>query len=449
MSTASSASPGSAVSSYRDIVAPPSSTAFDARHGGTGVSDNDLTNAIQTVPHHPHHPDQDPTNPKNLIGNNRVTPTWDGSKTTLTAFIYDLKSYFRRDNTMWHFIVSYFIPLSSGKTIIASENQAKILDGEEEPISTYTFESPAPTPPKTATPTRATTRRAPPTSPTPSAPSELDKNKYLVSLPQLASKNMELFNTIVSFITDEYLIDTYFAEFNGDGRALLQKLQADQLTNLRPDQIMKLVDDLEATSIAGIATNTRISFNAFKLRFDKIHKSIPTANKLTDTMVSERYKAAVIRKDRDVARRLASHFKVDSTDITNPHAVAESIRDFLDTEEAIDLATSPAPPAFTLAAQVKPDPRKQSRTKWTKDVGPCHHCGGTHFNKECTDNSAGTYTWYHNNKNKSINARVAAANQAHVMVPNDDADTRLALALQTALGENHPSQPQAILGHNI
>ena len=174
---------------------------------------------------------------------------------------------------------------------------------------------------------------------------------------------MELFNTIVSFITDEYLIDTYFTEFNGDGRALLQKLQADQLTNLRPDQIMKLVDDLEATSIAGIAANTRISFNAFKLRFDKIHKSIPTANKLTDTMVSERYKAAVIRKDRDVARRLASHFKVDSTDIANPHAVAESIRDFLDTEEAIDLATSPAPPAFTLAAQVKPDPRKQSRTK--------------------------------------------------------------------------------------
>ena len=110
MSTASSASPGSAVSSYRDIVAPPSSTTFDARHGGTGVSDNDLTNAIQTVPHHPHHPDQDPTNPKNLIGNNRVTPTWDGSKTTLSAFIYDLKSYFRRDNTMWHFIVSYFIP---------------------------------------------------------------------------------------------------------------------------------------------------------------------------------------------------------------------------------------------------------------------------------------------------------------------------------------------------
>ena len=109
-------------------------------------------------------------------------------------------------------------------------------------------------------------------------------------------------------------------------------------------------------------------------------------------MIGERYKAAIIRGDIETARRLHHHFTVHSTTLTDSAAVADAIRDFLDTEEALTLYSpaSAAPTAALLNRQTKPDPRKHPAPK---PPGPCHHCGGDHFNRACDDKHAGSYKY--------------------------------------------------------
>ena len=44
-------------------------------------------------------------NPSSIVQAVLQTPSWDGAKTTLSTFNDDLKTFFRRDATIWTFIV--------------------------------------------------------------------------------------------------------------------------------------------------------------------------------------------------------------------------------------------------------------------------------------------------------------------------------------------------------
>jgi len=394
-----------------------------ARHGSTSVYDFgprqhaplDTLNSIGSALVDDARP-APPTahNPSNIVQAVIRNPTWDGAKTTLSAFNDDLKAYFRRDATAWTFILYGYVPTPSGKLILAHTDQAKIIDGTLAAPMCYTYEAPAPVL-RHATAGSTPSKRS--GKPDATETYTIDTNKYIVNPALIAHKDLGILGTIVTFIDDPTLAESLFESAHGSGRNLISTLRDDAARALRPEHIVQLTSYLDVITNRGTSALTRLAFNEFKRSFDRALAALPPSNRPPDAMISERYKAAVIRGDLDTARRLGNHFTINRTDMTNSADVADAIRDFLDAEEALTVyARAASGIGHALVSRLaprnqRPDPRKHPPAK---PPTPCHHCGGDHYNRACDSPDAGTYKFKQTHPDKfSAPAEPAAPTTEH------------------------------------
>eukprot|EP00966_Prymnesium_polylepis_P141326 3263829-Prymnesium_polylepis.2 len=137
-----------------------------------------------------------------------------------------------------------------------------------------------------------------------------------------------------------------------------------------------------------------------------------------------RYTQAVIRGRANVGQQLMHHYTSRGIDQNDPHAVRNSICEYLDEQANVRRICSPSQgqtthtPPLTLPdmnllkafinqslvshatdpkkhnARSQPRPQRPPRGPWNKlNVKPCHHCGGPHWNPDCTSPNAGTFAF--------------------------------------------------------
>ena len=419
------------------MAAPPSGVRSALSHDEF-TSDPGLTllNEVQPVQIRSHIPGQHPEQ------------HWNGRRETLGGWFAEFETVLSAVSPeLYEFAVEYFLS-DRNKTVIFVPGQAAQLDGVL-PRPDYSWTSPAPSDPAQyaipeAVIIAAYTRmhherclRDPNLDPTtpPSVPAgttyPIDKERYVLSLAQLNHWNMRLRNAILRFISDLPTRHIFAKDYPRDGRALLSQLRNMASVPLSTTQVNSVLQDIELLITNGLKDDTVESFRELGVIYHRLLARIPDNDPSRDSLAQQatRYIKGVIKKRPHVGESLMHYFASHSINQQDPGSVRDAIINFLEEKRAVDRLcdlkqpTPSVPPptlpdvnaiakSFTSTSLLnrgspisRNDPRKHSptrnrrsddRNKHSGDAPkrPCLHCGGAHFDRDCTDDKAGSQSFF-------------------------------------------------------
>ena len=353
---------------------------------------------------------------------------WDGRTESLRLFFSELELQLSLLNpTLTQLAVEGFVT-DKNKIIIFHLAQAAQIDGHQDrPI--YTWNKPAPTDMKEyAVTPLALSRRfwelqqqqdprpdLPLADIHPDTPYPYDHTKYNLSPPQLQNFDMLLRNNILRFVSDLATRHELAQRHPRSGRNLLDELRAKADEPLSITQVDSILASIEQLIDTGLKTPTVQSFQNMHLQYIRLLTRIPDSNPSKDTAAQQANKLikATMGHDPQTGRALLQHISSQRVDRSNPAEVAQSIRDFLEDNLAIQRMCTTARPtpdsnltvpnnsdpmaidpptksliAHSLAVNAK-DPKKHFTRKPTKYVPqrpfnpkydrPCRDCNGMHW----------------------------------------------------------------------
>ena len=368
---------------------------------------------------------------------------WNGRRETLGSWLAEFETVLSTTSPEVHeFAVEFFLS-DRNKTVIFFPGQAAQLDGAIIRPE-YSWRDPAPTDAASYTVPDAVIATAyqllhqerclrdtrldpgaPPIIPV-GAPYPIHDGKYTCSTAQLHRWQVRLRNVILQYISDLPVRHIYAEQFPRDGRALLDHLRALANTPLTTSQVNSVNAEINALTAAGIKSDDVASFREYGVIYHRLLARIPANNPSRDSpsMQAMRLIQATIKSRHDVGTTLMHHFASHSVDQNDPTQVRDSITAFLEDQAAVKRLcqplhaqphTAPLPTLPDLNAlktllnqslvnvvNKHNDPRKHERNKrrdakpppqgpWTAGKHkPCYHCGGDHWNRDCSDPRKGT-----------------------------------------------------------
>ena len=352
---------------------------------------------------------------------------WDGERVTLPNFLAALELDISQSSDLYMFATQFYVPLSNGKTAIVHPGQAAQLDGALARPD-YSWYNAAPGDALSYVVDVITIRQSyhsaherrvllnPALDPTPpvvpaGAPYLVDPNLYVVGTALFNGFRTRLRNAVLHRISNAAARKELGRRFT-DGRALLDELRAQANTVLSSSQVAAILGELNTMTQRGLVSDTSAAFKRWDEDYVRLHDRIPAGNasRDTDAMRAMRYIQVVTGNRPNVGMNITNHLRSAHADQNDPAVVRAQLVIFLDDAASIARLCAPAAPppahpgmqaltsqveALAAALAARPDPRKgpapTQRGAFKPDVDPpCWHCGGKHWNNDCTHKDKGT-----------------------------------------------------------
>eukprot|EP00965_Chrysotila_dentata_P135731 4487328-Pleurochrysis_carterae.AAC.1 len=356
-------------------------------------------------------------------------PSWDSSQLTECACLHDLFRWIPTCNSLYATLIEQGYSLTpQGRVVVYSSDHAKAVFHRLH--QTHTFDSPSPVaptfvfprapapPPASSQSTSDRTLRSgtqvaaqPAAAPPAQPPSQLyrdlttaELDHYVVSPETLINLDRQLMESVPSTIESPATRAAYRARCNNSGRLLLRLLVA-EADRSSASAGLAIESMMEALLVKGLAEPSLTDFNELHHSFTR-HRSLPPHSRLSDNLIDEKLASVVRLLNESLSTLLDVKLELKSAAGDLPRTL-EAIRDVLSTAQAREFQRNlelERPNGRALLAESKfkhklprkpkkagagngskGDPKRATADsqQWHEKAGPCRHCGGRHWHRDC------------------------------------------------------------------